>query len=170
MTVTLEYLILIVYLLKVIFVFFAIFRLGKVLKFCLTQVSGKNQSFTNQSWFCQNLQIGTKSGKKPKWQYTQKVWKFNNCKNKKNCFQFLVQKRVFLVILKVTPVELLIVLIETLLYCIFCMYVNCVLIEYLAECKRFKSFLSVKWLKVQIKCSPSSFLGSPFCTCDYTWT
>ena len=55
-----------------IFVFCAIFGLGKVLQFCLTEVSGKNQSFTNPSWFCKNLQIGTKSGKKRKWQDTQK--------------------------------------------------------------------------------------------------
>ena len=46
------------------FVFFAIFGLGKVLWFCLTKVSGKNQSYTNSYWFCKNLQIGTKSGEK----------------------------------------------------------------------------------------------------------
>ena len=54
------------------------------------------------------------------------------------------------------------VLIETLLYCIFCMYVNCVLTEHLAECKRFKSFQSAKWLKVKIKSVPSSFFGFTF--------
>ena len=75
MTLTLEYFIhqvFILCLLEVIFVFFAIFGLGKVLWFCLNKVSGKNQSFTNLSWFCQNLQFGTKSGKKSKWQDTQK--------------------------------------------------------------------------------------------------
>ena len=48
------------------FCIFANFGLGKVLWFCLTKVSGKNQSFTNLSWFCKNLQIGTKSGEKTK--------------------------------------------------------------------------------------------------------
>ena len=46
------------------FVFFAIFGLGKVLWFCVIKVSGKNQSYSNLYWFCQNLQIGTKSGEK----------------------------------------------------------------------------------------------------------
>ena len=76
MTLTLKYFIhqvFILCLLEVIFVFFAIFGFGKVLWFCLTKVSGKNQSFTNLSWFCKNLQIGTKSGeKKPKWKDIQK--------------------------------------------------------------------------------------------------
>ena len=48
------------------FCIFAIFGLGKVLWFCLTKVSGKNQSYTNLYWFCKNLQIGTKSGEKTK--------------------------------------------------------------------------------------------------------
>ena len=74
--------------LEVIFVFFAIFGLGKVLWFCLIKVSGKNQSFTNLSWFCQNLQIGIKSGKKPKWQDTQKS------KNPKNYKIFQTWKNV----------------------------------------------------------------------------
>ena len=56
---------------EVIFVFFAIFGLGKVLWFCLTKVSGKNQSYTNLCWFCKKLQIGTKSGEK--WQDTQEA-------------------------------------------------------------------------------------------------
>ena len=67
MTLTLKYFIhqvFILCLLEVIFVFFAIFGLGKVLWFCLTTVSGKNESFTNLSWFCKNLQIGTKSVEK----------------------------------------------------------------------------------------------------------
>ena len=77
MTLTLKYFIHPVYILhlwEVIFVFFAIFGLGKVLWFCLTKVSGKNQSYTYLYWFCKNLQIGTKSGeKKPSWQDTQKT-------------------------------------------------------------------------------------------------
>ena len=69
MTLTLKYFIhqvFILYLWEVIFVFFAIFGLGKVLWFCLTKVSGKNQSYTNLYWFCKNLQIGTKCGEKTK--------------------------------------------------------------------------------------------------------
>ena len=85
MTLTLKYFIhqvFILCLLDVIFVFFAIFGLGKVLWFCLTKVSGKNQSFTNLSWFCKNLQIGTKGGEKtkvtryPKDQKSQKITKY----------------------------------------------------------------------------------------------
>ena len=85
MTLTLEYFIhqvFILYLLEVIFVFFAIFGLGKVLWFCLTKVSGKNQSFTNLSWFSKNLQIGTKSGERtkvaryPRDQKLQKIAKY----------------------------------------------------------------------------------------------
>ena len=67
MTLTLKYFIHQVFILclwEVIFVFFAIFGLGKVLWFCLTKVSGKNQSYTNLYWFCKNLQIGTKCGEK----------------------------------------------------------------------------------------------------------
>ena len=152
MTLTLKYFhqVFILCLLEVIFVFFAIFGLGKVLWFCLTKVSGKNQSFTNLSWFCKNLQIGTKSGKKPKWQDTQRSKK--NQKITKyfrigKVFNFKGRKVFFLVILKIALVELLIVLIETLLYCIFCIYVNCVLTEHLAGCKRFKSFLKCKVVK-----------------------
>ena len=77
MTLTLKYFIHQVFILclwEVIFVCFAIFGLGKVLWFCLTKVSGKNQSYTNLYWFCKNLQIGTKSGeKKPKWQDIQET-------------------------------------------------------------------------------------------------
>ena len=67
MTFTLKYFIhqiFILYFWKWIFVFFAIFGLGKVLWFSLTKVSGKNQSYTYLYWFCKNLQIGTKSGEK----------------------------------------------------------------------------------------------------------
>ena len=151
MTLTLEYFIhqvFILHLLEVNFVFFAIHGLGKVLCFCLTKVSGKNQSFTNLSWFCQNLQIGTKvvknqSGKIPKNLKFQKITKYFRTGK---VFNFKC-KKVFSVILKIALVELLIVLIETLLYCIFCIYVNCVLTEHLAECKRFKSFPKCKVVK-----------------------
>ena len=77
MTLTLKYFIHQVFILclwEVIFVFFAIFGLGKVLWFCLTKVSGKNQSYTNLYWFCKNLQIGTKCGeKKTSWQDIQET-------------------------------------------------------------------------------------------------
>ena len=77
-------------------------------------------------------------------------------------YSILSVKR-YLVILKISLVESLIVLIETLLYCIFCMYVNCVLIEHLAECKRFKSFPKCKVVKSKnIKSSSSSFFGFTF--------
>ena len=58
----------------------------------------------------------------------------------------------------------LIVLIAPLLNCInFCMYVNCVLTEHLAECKRFKSFSKCKVVKIKnTKSSPSSFFGFTF--------
>ena len=65
----------------VIFVFFAIFGLGKVLWFCLTKVSGKNQSYTNLYWFCKNLQIGTKSGEKTKVARYPRDQKFQGIKN-----------------------------------------------------------------------------------------
>ena len=71
---------------EVIFVFFAIFGLGKVLWFCLTKVSGKNQSYTNLYWFCKNLQIGTKCGEKtklaryPKDQKFQEITKYSELK------------------------------------------------------------------------------------------
>ena len=67
MTLTLKHFIHQVFILcwwEVIFVFFAIFGLGKVLWFCVTKVSGKNQSYSNLYWFCKNLQIGTKCGEK----------------------------------------------------------------------------------------------------------
>ena len=85
MTLALKYFIhqvFILCLLEVIFVFFAIFGLGKVLWFCLTKVSCKNQTFTNLSWFCKNLLVGTKSGEKtkvaryPKDQKSQKITKY----------------------------------------------------------------------------------------------
>ena len=78
----------------VIFVFFAIFGLGKVLWFCLTKVSGKNQSYTNLYWFCKNLQIGTKCGEKtklaryPRDQKFQEITKYSRIEN----FQFQVYK------------------------------------------------------------------------------
>ena len=54
------------------------------------------------------------------------------------------------------------VLIETLLYCIFYIYVNCILTEHLAECERFKYFSKCKVVKSKIKSVPSSFFGLPF--------
>ena len=60
---------------KVNFVFFAIFGLGKVLWFCVTKDSGKNQSYSNLYWFCKNLQIGTKVVKKKKKNQVGKISK-----------------------------------------------------------------------------------------------
>ena len=97
MTLTLKYFIhqvFILYLWEVIFVFFAIFGLGKVLWFCLTKVSGKNQRYTNLYWFCKNLQIGTKCGEKtklaryPRDQKFQEITKYFRIEK----FQFHVSK------------------------------------------------------------------------------
>ena len=89
MTLTLKHFIHLVFILcwsEVIFVFFAIFGLGKVLWFCVTKVSGKNQSYSNLYWFCKNLQIGTKCGEKtklaryPKDQKFQEITKYSELK------------------------------------------------------------------------------------------
>ena len=72
------------------FCIFAIFGLGKVLWFCLTKVSGKNQSYTNLYWFCKNLQIGTKCREKtklaryPKDQKFQEITKYFRIEKKFN--------------------------------------------------------------------------------------
>ena len=77
-----------------VFVFFAIFGLDKVLWFCLTKVSGKNQSYTNSYWFCKNLQTGTKCSEKtklagyPKDQKLQEITKYSRIEK----FQFQVYK------------------------------------------------------------------------------
>ena len=55
------------------FYIFAIFGLGKVLWFCLTKVSGKNQSYTNLYWFLKICKLVPKVVKKPKWQDIQKT-------------------------------------------------------------------------------------------------
>ena len=84
MTLTLKYFIHQVFILclwEVIFVFVAIFGLGKVLWFCLTKVSGKNQSYTNLNLFCKNLQIGTKSGEKTKVARYPRDQKFQELQN-----------------------------------------------------------------------------------------
>ena len=122
MTLTLKYFIhqvFILYLWEVIFVFFAIFGLGKVLWFCLTKVSGKNQSYTNLYWFCKNLQIGTKCGEKtklaryPRDQKFQEITKYSRIEK----FQFQVYKGI-LVHFKELLCKTLIVLIAPLLNCI----------------------------------------------------
>ena len=91
MTLTLKYFIHPVFILclwEVIFVFFAIFGLGKVLWFCLTKVSDKNQSYTNLFWFCKNLQIGTKSGEKTK------VARYPEAKNPKKLQNIVELKKI----------------------------------------------------------------------------
>ena len=54
----------------------------------------------------------------------------------------------------------LVALIDILLYCIFCINVNCLLTEHLAECERFKYL----WLNQKSKVYQVRFLVSPFCT------
>ena len=88
MTLTLKHFVYQVFILcwwEVNFVFFAIFGLGKVLWFCVTKVSGKNQSYSNLYWFCKNLQIGTKVvKKKPSWQDIQKTKNSKKLQNIQN--------------------------------------------------------------------------------------
>ena len=122
MILTLKYFIhqvFILYLWKVIFVFFAIFGLGKVLWFCLTKVSGKNQSYTNLYWFCKNLQIGTKCGEKTKLARYPRDQKFQEITNyfRIEKFQFQVYKGI-LVHFKELLCKTLIVLITPLLNCV----------------------------------------------------
>ena len=69
--------------------------------------------------------------------------------------QFLSVKRV-LTLLTPCTVIYLVVLIELLLNCIFICMSNCVLIEHLAVCERFKV------VKSKIKSVPSSFSGLTF--------
>ena len=122
MTLTLKYFIHQVFILclwEVIFVFFAIFGLGKVLWFCLTKVSGKIQSYTNLYLFCKNLQIGTKCGEKtklaryPRDQKFQEITKYSRIEK----FQFQVYKGI-LVHFKSITCKTLVVLIAPLLNCI----------------------------------------------------
>ena len=103
-----------------LFVFLVIFELGKVLWFCLTKVSGKNQSYTNSCWFCKNLQIGTKSGEKktklaryPEIQKFQEITKYSELQK-----SILSVKKVFYCIFRSVLCKSLIVLFVTLLYCI----------------------------------------------------
>ena len=78
------------------------------------------------------------SSKKPKWQDTQKSKKSRIAKITELAkLQFLTVKRVLTLVAPCTVIYF-VVLIETLLYCISYMYVNCVLTEHLAECERFK--------------------------------
>ena len=107
------------------FVFFAIFGLGKVLWFCLTKVSGKNQSYTNSYWFCKNLQIGTKSGEKTKLARNPENQKFQEITKYLELKKFNSKcKKVFYCIFKSVLCKSLIVLFVTLLYCIFHVYVE----------------------------------------------
>ena len=108
------------------------------------------------------MQSGTKSCTKPKWQDTQKSEKSRIAKTTKLAKLLVLSVKRVLTLVPPCTVIYLVVLIETLLYCIFCIYVNCVLTEHLAECKRFKPFQSTKWLKVKIKSVPSSFFGFTF--------
>ena len=100
--------------------------------------------------------------KKPKWQDIQKSENSKTAKIIKLAKLLVLCVKGVLTLVPPCTVIYLVVLIETLLYCIFCIYVNCVLTEHLAECKRFKPFQSTKWLKVKIKSVPSSFFGFTF--------
>ena len=87
MTLTLKHFIHQVFILcwwEVNFVFFAIFGLGKVLWFCVTKVSGKNQSQTNVGFvkFANWYQSGekTKLARYPKDQKFQEITKYSELK------------------------------------------------------------------------------------------
>ena len=108
------------------------------------------------------MQSGTKvvknqSGKIPKSLKKSRTVKIRELAK----LQFLSVKRVLTLVPPCTVIYL-VVLIETLLYCIFYMYVNCVLTEHLAECERFKYFSKFKVVKSKIKSVPSSLFGFPF--------
>ena len=143
MTLTLKHFIHQVFILcwwEVIFVFFAIFGLGKVLCFCVTKVSGKNQSYSNLYWFCKNLQIGTKCGeknqvgkisKRPKIPRNHKIFRIEE-------IQFPVYKGILVHLL----CKSLIVLIELLLNCILHVYVKLCTNRAFGRVKRYKTILS----------------------------
>ena len=114
-----------IHLFQWLFVFLVIFGLGKVLWFCLTKVSGKNQSYTNLYWFCKNLQIGTKSGEKTKLARYPETRNFKKLQNIQNWEKINLEcKKVFYCIFKSVLCKSLIVLIVTLLYCILHVYVE----------------------------------------------
>ena len=144
MTLTLKHFIHQVFILcwwEVNFVFFAIFGLGKVLWFCVTKVSGKNQSYSNLYWFCKNLQIGTKSGeknqvgkisKRPKIPRNYKIFRIEK-------IQFPVCKGILVHFLKVLLCKSLTVLIELLLNCILHVYVKLCTNRAFGRVKRYKT-------------------------------
>ena len=102
------------------------------------------------------------SSEKSKWQDTQKSKKSRIAKIIELAkLTFLSVKRVLTLVPPCTVIYL-VLLIETLLYCIFYMYVNCVLTEHLVECERFKYFSKCKVVKSKIKSVPSSFFELPF--------
>ena len=106
------------------------------------------------------------SSEKPKWQDTQKSKKTRIAKITELAkLQFLSVKRDLTLVTPCTVIYL-VVMIETLLYCIFYMYVNCVLTEHLAEYERFKYVSQCKVAKSKFKVYQVSFLSCPFCTCQ----
>ena len=144
MTLTLKHFIHQVFILcwwEVIFVFFAIFGLGKVLWFCVTKVSGKNQSYSNLYWFCKNLQIGTKVVKitklarYPKDQKFQEITKYSRIEK----IQFPVCKGILVHFKKVLLCKSLTVLIELLLNCILHVYVKLCTNRAFGRVKRYKT-------------------------------
>ena len=138
MTLTLKYFIHQIFILcwwEVIFVFFAIFGLGKVLWFCVTKVSGKNQSYSNLYWFCKNLQIGTKCGEKNQ---VGKIPKLPKIPKNHKIFQSW-KNSILSVFLKVLLCKSLIVLIELLLNCILHVYVKLSTNRAFGRVKRYKT-------------------------------
>ena len=129
---------------------------------CLTKVSDKNQSFINQCWFCKICKVVPKVVKNQSGKIPRKSEKLRIAKPIKLAKLLVLSVKRVLTLVPPCTVIYLVVLIETLLSCIFCKYVSCVLTEYLAECKRFKPFQSTKWLKVKIKSVPNSFFGFTF--------
>ena len=100
----------------------------------------------------QNTTVKNQSGKIPKSLKKSRIAKITELAK----LQFLSVKRIF-DLSNPLYCNLLFVLIETLLYCIFYMYVNCVLTEHLAECERFKYFSKCKVVKSKIKCTKFPF-------------
>ena len=109
------------------------------------------------------MQSGTNSSKKPKWQDTQKSKKKSRIAKITELAKLSVlSAKECLALKSVLDLFPLVVLIETLLYCILYIYANCVLSEHLAECERFKYFSKCKVVKSKIKSVPSSFFGFTF--------
>ena len=151
-----------VFFLKLVSALFCYFWTGLNLVILINLGFRQNQKFLKISVGFIKFAKWYQSNKKPKWQDIQKSksLKIKNCKNHNisKVAIFKCKKGFDLS----TPCTVIIVLIETLLYCIFYLYVNCILTEHLAECERFKHFSKCKVPKSKIKRVPSSLFGLPF--------